>query len=340
MQIGPAMPVAAATTATARGGSKQAPADAAGKLTVAQMNLWNFFDDKDAPAPMRDEVLTTEQYQIKLEKISKAIVELGLPDLISVNEVENQEVLEALAATDALKGAGYKVAIGPTNDLRGINVAALYKGDKLEVAGIEQPNPKMSFPTDAAGGQIDEALLYPRAPLVVDFRLKGAEQAKDGSDLLTVAINHFKSKRGGDGPEARRQMQGEYLGEWLDKRAAKTPPAAQIVIGDLNATYADGAYRNLAMRKDGSARFHDAPLALPEKDRYTYWFQGKGDMLDHVMVSNAKKDAIDSVKILHVNANKNPYRDEWNPAKVKGFSDHDPTLVQFDIAKLMAAATK
>jgi predicted extracellular nuclease len=337
MQIGAATQQAAKSVPA--GGSTSG---GAGSLRVAQMNLWNLFDTEDAPAPIRDEQLTPEQYKIKLEKIAAGIVKLGLPDLISANEIENAKVLEDLAATDALKGAGYKVAIGPSNDLRGINVAAMYKGDKLEVVKLEQPNPKMAFPTDAGGGQVDSSLLYPRAPLVVDFRLKGAaaaaSQAKDGSDLLRVSINHFKSKLGGDGPEARRQMEGEYLGEWLDKKAKSDPVAATIVLGDLNATYADGAYRNLASRKDGSARFYDAPLRVPEANRYTYWFHNKGDMLDHVLVTSGKEDAIKAVDILHVNAKQNPWKHEWDPKTVTGFSDHDPTVVEFDTDKLMAKA--
>lgn len=71
-------------------------------LRMAQMNLWNLFDTVDNP-DSGDEVLTKEQYKTKLHKIALAIVELGLPDLISVNEIENETVLRDLAAQPELK---------------------------------------------------------------------------------------------------------------------------------------------------------------------------------------------------------------------------------------------
>jgi hypothetical protein len=151
---------------------------AAGDLRVAQMNMWNLFDTVNDPKTGDDDSTPTpEQYAIKLEKIAKAIVELGLPDVVSANEIENETVLNDLIARPELRNAGYKVLVQEhNNDERGIRVGVLYKGDRLDVVGVEAPNPTFSFP-DGGRGQIDRSLLYARPPLVVDFKLRGAAQA-------------------------------------------------------------------------------------------------------------------------------------------------------------------
>lgn len=304
-------------------------------LRVAQLNLFNLFDTVDDPDFADEESTPTpEQYQIKLTKIARAIEALGTPDVISVNEIENETVLRDLLAQPALKDAGYRFVVQPTNDARGITVGVLYKGERLELAGQTTVNPKMSF-QDGGAGQVDRSLLFARPPLVVDFKVRGAAQAAEGAGLFTMAINHFKSKRGGEAPEDRRQMQGQFLGEWLDARTATQQGGATIVVGDLNANHGDGAYEKLAKRPDGSTRFYDAPLKLAEGDRYTYIHRGEKNLLDHLMVTAGREDAIAGVEVLHLNTPEGARDSEWDPAVVPGFSDHDPLVVDLDLTRLV-----
>jgi predicted extracellular nuclease len=313
-----------------------APAPA-GSLRVGQMNLWNFFDTVNNPDTGDDSTTPTpEQYAIKLTKISKAIAALGLPDLISLNEIENDTVLKDLLTQPALKDAGYKFVVQKSNDERGITTGILYKDTKLEYVSTESFNPKMSFP-DGGRGQIDRSLLYARPPLVVNFKSRGAAQAGEGAGMLTVAVNHFKSKLGGEAPEARRQMQGQYLGEWLDARRATNPGGTTLVLGDLNAGYGEGAYEKLVNRADGSKRLYDAPLKLDAADRYTYIYRGEHDLLDHMLVSAGHEDAIQGVKILHVNSPSDARKSQWDPTVLAGYSDHDSMITDFDLGKLFAA---
>ncbi len=312
-------------------------APAAGDLRIAQMNVWNLFDTVNDPDTNDDDsTLTQEQYDIKLVKISKAIRDLGMPDLISLNEVENETVLKDLAARPELKKAGYKYIISTLNDERGLRTGVFYKDSKLEQVAVEAPNPKFSFP-DGGRGQIDRSLLYARPPLVVDFKLRGAAQGAEGAGLLTFAVNHFKSKLGGAAPEARRQMQGQYLGEWLDARRATRPGGTTIVAGDLNANHGEGAYEKLAKRADGSTRFYDAPLKLKLEDRYTYIYRGQHNLLDHLMVDNAKADAIKGVEIIKVNTEPDAKKSQWDPKVIKGYSDHESIVVDFDSKQLFSA---
>lgn len=335
------MQLMGATPLTAPGGMRAVAATppAAGSLRIAQMNLWNLFDTVNDPKTGDDQSTPTpEQYAIKLTKIANAITELGTPDLISLNEIENETVLTDLLKQPQLQGAGYKFIVQPTNDERGITVGVLYKDSKLEAVGHTSFNPKMSFP-DGGRGQVDRSLLYARPPLVVDFKARGAAQAAEGAGLLTVAVNHFKSKLGGEAPEARRQMQGQYLGEWLDARRATRPGGAMIVLGDLNANHGEGAYEKLAKRADGSQRLYDAPLKLKAEDRYTYIYRGSKDLLDHVMLTAGKEDAITGVQILHINSGLSQSerkKAQWDPKILPGYSDHDSMIVDVDMAKLLA----
>lgn len=314
------------------------PSPSADKLKVAQLNVWNMFDPDDDP-DTADTVVPEAEYRVRLKKLALTITkELGTPDVISINEIENQRVLDDLLAEPALKKLGYRSVIEQNNDGRGIRVALLYRTDRLELKGTEAPNPKMSFKGDAGRGQIDSSLLYARPPLVADFAVRGAEQAADGAGMITIVSNHFKSKLGGAGPEARRQMQGEYLGGFLDARAAAMPRRAVLVVGDLNATYEDGAYKKLAGRKDGSVRFTDVPMSIPEDDRYTYIYRGQKDMLDHMLVSSGLHDALVGAKIPHVNTAPGARNEKLNPKVVAGISDHDPIIAEFDLSRIWAAA--
>ena len=292
-------------------------------LSIAQLNLWNFFDTVDNPRT-NDTVVPKAEFVTRLHKLALTITTtLNTPDIISLNEVENQGVIDALLALPSLKG--YRGVVRDSNDGRGINVGVLYR-EGLEVTGVDMPNPKMSFKTDSAKGQIDPSLLYARAPLVVDFKLTGARQALAGVKELTVIVNHFKSKLGGDGPEPRRQMQGQYLGEYIDGLKAAKPNKSVVVIGDLNANYEDGAYKKLAHRADGTERLKDVGLTLPAEDRYTYIYRGKKNSLDHIMVTGDLFAQLKSVSIPHINTVRGAAQHKLDPTTSAGISDHDPML--------------
>lgn len=295
-------------------------------ISIGHLNLWNFFDSVDNPRT-RDTVVPKEDYKLRLKKLELVITTtLNSPNIISFNEIENKRTLTDLLNQPALKALGYKGIIRPSNDLRGITTAVIYRGP-LTVTKVESVNPEESFIGDPAYGQKNRSLLYARPPLVVDFKVSGTSQALDGISHLTVVVNHFKSKLGGDGPEPRRQRQGEFLGEYLDRRGGQNPKKETIVIGDLNATYSDGAYQKLARRKDGSVRFYDSLKTVPDSERYTYVYRGQKNLLDHLMTTG--KLRLHSVSIPHIDTIKGAAKYKLDPTTVVGISDHDPILATF-----------
>ena len=122
---------------------------------------------------------------------------------------------------------------------------------------------------------------------------------------------------------------------WHARRATR-PDVPVVVVGDLNATYDDGAYQKLEKRADGTTRFEDAAKRIKAEDRYTYIYRGQKDMLDHVMVDAARTDAISGAQIYHINTAKDARKSQWDPSVIAGYSDHDSMIVDLDIKKLTA----
>jgi predicted extracellular nuclease len=332
-----AVPIPAATTSSWRGSSAVADARrGSSELTFAQMNAWNLFDTIDDPLT-RDTVLTQEQYEIKLAKLARVIRdELGGPDVIGLQEIENDRVLIDLAARPEIAALGYRFVVAPLNDGRGIRTGMLYRGDVLEAVGATSPNPVPRTPLkDGGAGQLNGALLYARAPLVVDFRVRGAAQSIEGQQL-TVAVAHFKSKLGGERFQPRRDLQGAYLGGVVDAARRANPDAPVVVIGDLNAGFGEGAYERLVTAPDGTRRLHDASKLIPEDERYSYVYRGKRDMLDHILVTPDIRDAMVDTKITRINTRPGDAKHQWDPDTVIGSSDHEFVLTRIDLARRAA----
>lgn len=324
-----AVHASAATTQAAAGSSL---------LRVAQFNVWNLFDAHDDP-DTRDMSFTPEQYQQRLTKVARYIKEhLNAPDVLSLNEIEGENVLRDLLATPELKDLGYKSIAGELNDSRGIRVGMIYRTDRVAVDKVEEFNPKVDIP--GGQGQKDPSLLYARAPLAVDFRLTGAGQAANGVQSLTIVTNHFKSKLGGSFHEPRRVAQGELLGGWVDARRGAAPQTPIIVLGDFNALPEDGAYVKLTRGADGKERLYDAAIKVRKDQRYTYRYRGEKNLLDHLFVTPDLKPGIVNTTISHLNTPDDAKDHRFDPSRLEGTSDHDPIVTEFDLSKVGAASAE
>jgi len=317
------------------------PAPDAGTLRVGTFNVENFFDTNDDPpgdpTKIGDKVPTAAEYQTKLAKLALAIKDkIGAPDVLSLEEVENQHVLDDLLNQPGMKSLGYKAIVEDGNDARGIRVAMIYRASRVEPTKITQENPDATLP-DTAYDEVNRGKLFARAPLAVDFKLTGFGQAAEGASF-TVIGNHLKSKLGGPGYEARRVAQGVFVGGMVDAKMAAQPNVPVFVVGDFNASYDDGAYKAIANKSDGSSRLYDTPLSLSDADRYSYNYRGRKDMLDHFFVTPAVTGAITSMTIPHFDTYDGVKNKAADPKVADGVSDHDPLLVNFNVGKLFGAA--
>lgn len=302
---------------------RSAPGPAEGRVTVAQLNAWDVFDDVDDPRT-RDTVRTSEEYRARLVKLAGMIArDLQAPDVLTLQEVEHQGVVDALLAMPQLAGLGYRAAVSTKADTRGIRNAILYRGERVELRSLEEPNPVTTLPPEDPQ-LIGADRLFARSPMVATFSLAGARDGVTGA--FTVINNHFKSKVGGPFWEPRRVAQGAFIGGLVDALRGAEPSIPVLVMGDLNATWEDGAYGKVRRRDDGNDRMHDALSVLPDEDRYTYVYRRQPNLLDHLLVTPDLADAVESVRILHRNSIPESKELRFNPRTTRGTSDHDPIV--------------
>ena len=174
-----------------------------------------------------------------------------------------------------------------------------------------------------------------RKPLAAEFRYRGKP--------LFIVGNHFASK-GGDDP-----VYGRYQDRAAERAAAprqrdhpadrarpawstssceasspSIPRARVLVLGDLNDFEFSETVKVLQRGADEKGcELIDLWHFVPQDERYSYVFQGNGQVLDHILVSPTLllegRPDLDSV---HINAE---FEDQA--------SDHDPPITRFDVGR-------
>ncbi|SFF01212.1 2',3'-cyclic-nucleotide 2'-phosphodiesterase/5'-or 3'-nucleotidase, 5'-nucleotidase family [Paenibacillus algorifonticola] len=307
---------------------------AADKLTIATFNVENFSSSQTA----------------KAAKIGGIIVNnLKTPDIIGLMEVQDnngetnngvtdasqsfQALIDAviakggptyaytdIAPVDGLDGGapGGNIRVGFLYNTARVTLATGTKGDSTTAVQVEgdgslSVNPGRISPADAAFNAS-------RKPLAAEFTFQGKR--------VVVVANHFNSK-GGDGlpwgtiqpvirsSETQRALQAGIVNSFVSQLVARDPNVNVAVLGDLN----DFQFSKTLdiLKKDALTNLVDT---MPEKDRYSYIYDGNSQTLDHILVNDALKDYSD-IEVVHVNAD---FTDSMGRV-----SDHDPLLAQLDL---------
>ena len=198
-----------------------------------------------------------------------------------------------------------------------------------------QPGAQLTF----SPGRIDPANAVwdaSRKPLAGEFVF-------DGRRLFVVA-NHFASK-GGDAPlfgrfqepyrpsELQRRGatqptldpqrgQAGVVNAWVERLLAADKQARVVVLGDLN-DFEFSEMANVLERGAPGTEYELTDLwqSLPMRERYSYIFQGNGQVLDHILASRALLAPRPDFGPIHMNA-------EFDEEQQ---SDHDPPLARFRV---------
>lgn len=179
-------------------------------LTVATYNVCNLFDTINDPG-IHDLVLSPEAYKLKTSNLARVIGELA-PDVFALCEVENAGVLRDLLAIVPLDTIPYRFIHYDSPDSRGIDVALLYRADRVISLNSEPIRGSDGYPT--------------RDILRAEFAISSTDRK------LAVYAVHLPSRRGGYGRATRmREMIAARLGEMALREA---PETGVIVMGDLN----------------------------------------------------------------------------------------------------------
>ena len=279
------------------------------EITIATFNVENLFDNMD-PHPSSPPKPGKTAYAHKLNKIAEAILAMGAPTIIGLQEVENIGVLEDLVALAQLAEYQYQPALIEGTDARGIDVAYLVRGDQAVIDGVA------AYPAPEG--------LTSRPPLVITVTVN----LESGPETLYVLNNHFTSMSAGEAAtEPRRTAQAAWNVTIMQQILAADPDAQIVVLGDLNSFYHTPPLDTL--QNAGLAHAYDifgADEALP----YTYIYQGKTQSLDHILMTQNLYGRVGSVDTLPINADYPlPLPDDESPRRV---SDHDPLVVRFSFS--------
>ena len=333
-------------------------AQTAGQFTVAAFNVERFFNpnsaddiyynagtDKTGSSSAVD--VTPDAYARRLKKVSLAIRNvLNLPDIISVEEVENQSVTQDIAqqvnsdtVANGLPDPGYvgygvDAASGTyTDDVGGISVGFLVKSTTVDTLSVQQYDNTDVLPT---GGTLND-----RPPYVLHAGVKRT----GGSDYpVTVIANHLRSLSGistSASTRLKKELQAEDLANLIQGFQSKGEHV--IALGDMNAFEFSDAYtdtmatitnRNVlppgVVAQPGVAELVDPPAKdlvtlLPPDQRWSYIEFGNAQVLDHVVVTQDLVDTGAYVAYAHVNAGM-PLVSYNDPTTPDRSSDHDPAV--------------
>jgi predicted extracellular nuclease len=299
-----------------------------GYVTIASYNMYNLFDDYNIEDELAKHALAIHEY-------------LREPDIIAVQEIENEAVLEMLVNTAPIE-TDYGIVTIDGPDARGIDVGLLYNKDRIMVVSAEARQTCTDL-QDAYGPGTDPNYecppgynpLFSRPPLVIHLKVKTKTgwcwkpkhmKYKD----LWVIVNHFKSKGVYPptyaSPLPRRIQQAEWVGSLVDEIQADHGGAKVIVIGDLN-DFMDS--EPLEVLEDGGLR--NKMWNVNKKNRYTYIYRGVSEVLDHILITPTLLGKWRCTHVLHFNADW-PYRTyRYDTTSAHWSTDHDIVVGAFKL---------
>lgn len=247
-------------------------------------NVENLFDTSDDPntrdeefTPRGSKHWTQERYRTKLLKLAQAIEGVGegnLPWVIGLAEVENRKVLEDFTGKTSLAEGNYGIVHQDSPDARGIDVALLYRRDRVQVLGTDFL--RIPFPEDSLIRTRD--ILYAKALLK--------------TDTLHFFVCHFPSMIGGEKQsEWRRQRAASVVRQKVDSLFGRNPEAAVIIMGDLNGKANTPAQKVLGTKssdkKVKAGGLYNTGYYLLKKNYGSYRYKGNWQTIDHIIVSGS-----------------------------------------------------
>jgi predicted extracellular nuclease len=328
-----------------------APDATGGTMKVASLNVLNYFttiDDgfNDICGPLMNLECRgaddAEELTRQRDKLIAALAGIDA-DVVGLVEIENDTADVALSdlvagLNDAVGAGSYDfVATGPIGT-DAIRVALIYKP-----ASVSPVGDYAILDSSVDGRFIDDK----NRPVLAQSFMDNA-----GGDIVTVAVNHLKSKGSscddvsdpdtGDGSgncNLTRTAAAEALVDWLATDPTGSGAGNFLVIGDLNAYDKEDPIDALV---DGG--YVDLVSAFLGEAAYSFVFDGQIGYLDHALANATLNDRVTGVSIWHINADepdlinydtsfKRPAQDAIYAPDAYRSSDHDPVIVGLDLCE-------
>ena len=294
-------------------------------LNILFWNLENFFDWRNDSTSTSDAEFssrgarhwTRKRFYAKCNAIAKGILwtageQGGLPDVIGLAEVENLFVLKRFLQATALSKLDYRIVHFDSPDLRGIDVALLYRSSRLQLLDA-RPCPLF---------QADSTRMRTRDILLV--RVRGPD-----STQTAFLVNHHPSKYGGaQVSEPRRRRAVERLRQLADSLQGAGVERI-VAMGDFNDTPANPVYRLL------EPTLTDLGEPLFRRGTGSIKYGGRWELIDLFFVSAPLAHA--RMKVITIpflqtpdkaGAGTKPLRTYSGPRYNGGVSDHCPVWLR------------
>lgn len=256
-------------------------------VSVVFWNVENLYDPYDDSTKLDDEFTSPGQkhwnwtkFSRKLNQVSKTLLAAGEwapPAVIGLCEIENRYVLNKLIYNTPLQSLKYKIVHHESPDLRGVDVALLYRPDIFRV--VHERNITIRFPFDT--------LIRTREILMV----KGVINSLD---TIHVFVNHWPSRRGGYlRSQPRRNYVAAVLKGIIDSIQQENPQANILAMGDFNDEPEDESLKtvlkaNTLMEEIGATKLYNL-MGIRNQNRSegTLKYRDQWSTFDQFVVSGA-----------------------------------------------------
>ncbi|MGD9899269.1 MAG: lamin tail domain-containing protein [Calditrichaceae bacterium] len=315
-----------------------------GEMTVGSLNFFRLFDNvDDLGTEDNGQVVSAGEYARRLDKFSIYIRDvLGAPEILAVQEVEKLGVLNDLAgkihADDS--SVQYTAYLVEGNDVGGIDVGFLVR-NSVQVDAITQLGATETL-------SLDGSLLHDRPPLLLEgkFIVSGVPAFP-----ISVMAVHNRSLGGiddpSDGPRVRQKRleQAQSIAQKVQDLQTQNPDIHLVVTGDFNAYEFTDGYVDAVGQIKGSFVAADNLLSgpdlvnpdltnqvliLPAGERYSFIFQGSGQVLDHALTSSGLNKAVTGFEYGRGNADA-AVNDIYSESTPLRSSDHDGLVLFLDV---------
>ena len=229
-------------------------------------SLWVEKDDWEW-TPEGERRWSYSRYERKVESIARVLTAIGEwdgVDIAGLQEVENAQCLRKLCYT--LRRGEYDFVHYESPDIRGIDVALIYKKSRVDTIRTRNLTPTLS---KGEGELITRDILYVCAQV-------------DKKDTLHLFVCHLPSQRGGAAEsEWKRTAVKAVLQTAIDSVYEACPNAKIIVMGDMNSDAPSVPLKGEELR---GVRYREP---VNGNETGTHKWQGRWSCLDQFYTSPA-----------------------------------------------------
>lgn len=307
------------------------------KYRVVFYNVENLFDPFDDPSTNDNEYTskgkshwTMARLDQKVMMVYRALIAAAdgtLPDVIGMAEIENLWIIEYLLKKTPLKEGNYGIIHKESPDPRGIDVALLYRKDRIVPVDYE------FIPVRGSKAKrfVSRDILHFKANI--------------RKESISFFVNHWPSRSGGYiETQQKRDLTAGILRHKLDSLLLVNPKSKFLLMGDFNATPDETCFTkilgaSMEKEKSGSVKLINIAQYWQKEKIGTIRSKGHWEIFDQFICSG---NLIDGTG-LQISTNettickesflleddkrflgKKPFRTYMGPIYHGGVSDHLP----------------